>query len=110
MQIWKKSGSNTNYNSTVWSAIKSGTPVHLSIYFSDSGIRIEDQDVSLDSGLALNDIFNGDIDLVFGKFLNLHSSILLHLYIYLFLLCILYAILAIILVGINLVKNIPAFI
>ena len=67
MLIWKKSGSNTNYNSTVWSAIKSGTPVHVSLYFTDSGIRLEDQDVSIENGLVLTDIFNGDTDLVFGK-------------------------------------------
>lgn len=67
MREWLKSGSTASQNATVWSAIKAGTPVHVRMIFTGQNITLEDQDISLDSGLIVNDIFNGDTDLVFGK-------------------------------------------
>lgn len=67
MRNWLKSGSTASQNATVWSAIKAGTRVHVRMIFTDQNITLEDQDISLDSGLVVNDIFNGDTDLVFGK-------------------------------------------
>lgn len=67
MRRWLKSGSTASQNATVWDAIKAGTPVHVRMIFTGQNITLEDQDISLDSGLIANDIFNGDTDLVFGK-------------------------------------------
>lgn len=67
MRKWLISGSTASQNATVWDAIKAGTPVHVRMIFTDQNITLEDQDISLDSGLVVNDIFNGDTDLVFGK-------------------------------------------
>lgn len=67
MRKWLISGSTAYQNATVWDAIKAGTPVHIRMIFTGQNITLEDQDISLDSGLVVNDIFNGDTDLVFGK-------------------------------------------
>ena len=67
MRKWLKSGSTASQNATVWSAIKAGTHLHARMIFTDQNITLEDQDISIDSGLTVNDIFNGDTDLVFGK-------------------------------------------
>ena len=67
MRKWLKSGSTASQNATVWSAIKAGTPIHARMIFTDQNITLEDQDISIDSGITVNDIFNGDTDLVFGK-------------------------------------------
>lgn len=67
MRIWRKSGLTASQNATVWDAIKAGTPVHVRMIFTGQNITLEDRDISLESGLVVNDIFNGDTDLVFGK-------------------------------------------
>lgn len=67
MRKWLKSGTTASQNATCWSAIKAGTPVHVRMIFTDQNITLDDQDISIDGGLVVNDIFNGDTDLVFGK-------------------------------------------
>lgn len=67
MRKWLKSGTTASQNATCWSAIKAGTPVHVRMIFTDQNITLDDQDISIDGGLIVNDIFNGDTDLVFGK-------------------------------------------
>lgn len=67
MRTWLKTGTTASQNATCWSAIKAGTPVHVRMIFTDQNITLDDQDISIDGGLIVNDIFNGDTDLVFGK-------------------------------------------
>ena len=67
MRKWLKSGTTASQNATCWSAIKAGTRVHVRMIFTDQNITLDDNDISIDSGLVVNDIFNGDTDLVFGK-------------------------------------------
>lgn len=48
-------------------ALKADSPVHVKMTFPAQGVVLTDQDVDISSGLTMNDILNGDIDLTFGR-------------------------------------------
>ena len=48
-------------------ALKADSPVHVKMTFTAQGVVLTDQDVDISSGLTMNDILNGDIDLTFGR-------------------------------------------
>lgn len=50
-----------------WDAIKAGNPTHVRMTFQGQGIVLDDRDIYLGTGISLNDILNGDADLVMGK-------------------------------------------
>lgn len=50
-----------------WDAIKDGNPTHARITFIGQNIVLEDEDIYLSSGIRVNDILNGETDLVFGR-------------------------------------------
>lgn len=65
MNIWRLN--NSVRNNECWNYIKAGNPVHVSVEFVGQGVTLTDEDISLDTGVTITDIFNGDTDLVFGK-------------------------------------------
>ncbi len=53
-----------------WNAIKSGNITHVRFTFLGQNIVLDDSDVLVDSGVVVNDVFNGETDLVFGRTLS----------------------------------------
>lgn len=53
--------------SEYWDAIKAGHQTHVRMTFTGQNIVLDDSDIDINTGLIINDIFNGDTDLVFGK-------------------------------------------
>ena len=53
-----------------WNAIKAGNITHVRFTFLGQNIVLDESDVLVDSGVVLNDVFNGETDLVFGRTLS----------------------------------------
>lgn len=53
--------------SDYWDAIKAGNPTHARITFLGQNIILTDDDIDHSIGIQITDIFNDDVDLVFGK-------------------------------------------
>ena len=49
------------------SAIRNGNFTHIRMTFTDQNIVLDDSDISMDTGLVVNEMLNGDTDLIFGK-------------------------------------------
>lgn len=53
-----------------WDAIKAGNITHVRFTFLGQNIVLDESDVLVDSGVVVNDVFNGETDLVFGRALS----------------------------------------
>lgn len=53
-------------SSDYWGAIKAGNQTHIRITFLGQNITLDDSDIST-YGVSINDMFNGETDIVFGK-------------------------------------------
>lgn len=53
--------------SEYWDAIKAGNTTHVRITFLGQNIVLTDDDIDHSVGIRITDIFNSDVDLVFGK-------------------------------------------
>lgn len=58
-----------------WDAIKAGNPTHVRITFTEQEIVLGDQDIEYNTGITLTDVFNGDMDLVFGQTISKQITI-----------------------------------
>ena len=54
-------------DSDYYNNIKAGNLTHVRMTFTGQNIVLEDQDIDLSAGVVVNDILNGETDLVFGK-------------------------------------------
>ena len=54
-------------SSAYWDAIKAGNTTHARITFTNQSVVLDDSDIVLSTGISINEMLNGDTDLVFGR-------------------------------------------